>query len=183
MNGLPMLGLLACGLAGGLLFLRFRVPLGGLVGGIVGAGLFHLLVADVPPPGRAFVVVAQLLVGSIIGASVNRPVLERMRSVLAPTLAFCLLMPVVGLALGWLLMARTGEVDLLTAFLASAPAGAMEMTTVALGIDANAEVVLTAQVLRVFTIAILGSILLPPIVRWLGPDSNGADGPVDRARP
>lgn len=162
---ISLVGLIACGLIGGLVGLALRVPLGALVGSIVGAGAFHLAVSGVPPLGRGFLIVAQVLVGSIVGASVTRAVFGTIRTVLVPAAVFCLMMPALGLAAGWLFMARVGHVDLLTAFLSSAPAGAMEMSTAALAFDADAEAVLTAQVLRVFTIAMLGSVVLPFALR------------------
>lgn len=165
MSQLGLVGLVACGVAGGLAGIRFRVPLGGLVGSIVGAGAFQLLMSGTPALGPSFVLVAQVLVGSIVGASVSRAVLATMRTVLVPALVFSLLMPVVGLVIAWLLMARVGHVDLLTAYLSSAPAGAMEMSTAALAFDADAEVVLTAQVLRVLAIALLAGTLYPMIIR------------------
>lgn len=165
MNGLGLVGLVACGVLGGIAGVRLRMPLGGLIGSIVGAGAFQLLVSGTPTLGRPFVLVAQVLVGTIVGASASRAVLVTMRTVLLPALVFSLLMPVVGLAVGWLLMARVGHVSLLTAYLSSAPAGAMEMSTAALAFDADAEVVLTAQILRVFAIALLGSMLFPVIIR------------------
>lgn len=165
MNQLGLLGLIACGVAGGVIGIRMRIPLGGLIGSIVGAGAFQLLVSGTPTLGRSFVLVAQVIVGLIVGASVSRAVLTTMRTVLLPALVFSLLMPVVGVAIGWLFMTRVGHVDLLTAYLSSAPAGAMEMSTAALAFDADAEVVLTAQILRVFAIAILGSTMFPFIIR------------------
>jgi membrane AbrB-like protein len=160
-----LVGLVACGLLGGLVGILLRVPLGALIGSIAGAGTYHLLVSDAPPLGRGFVVLAQVLVGSIVGTSVNREVVATMRTILLPALAFSLAMPVVGLAIGWLFMVRLGHADMLTAFLSSAPAGATEMSTAALAFDADAEAVLTAQVLRVFSIALIGSTLLPLLIR------------------
>jgi membrane AbrB-like protein len=162
-----LVALVICGVAGGVVGIRCRVPLGGLLGSIVGAGGYQLLVAGTPALGRSFALVAQVLVGSLVGAAISRPMLRTVRSVIVPALVFSLLMPAVGLAVGWLLMTRVGHVDLLTAYLSSAPAGAMEMSAAALAVDADAEAVLAAQVLRVLAIALVGSTLFPIVIRRL----------------
>lgn len=168
MNQLAVVGLIACGIAGGALGIRFRIPLGGLIGSIVGAATFHLMVSEAPPFGRGFVLVTQVLVGTIVGASVSRSVVATLTRLWLPALTFCLCMPVIGLVVGWLLMARVGHVNLLTAFLASAPAGAMEMSAAALAFGADTEAVLAAQVMRVLAITVFGATVLPLIVRRFG---------------
>lgn len=165
MNPPALLGLVVSGLAGGLIGIRLRLPLGGLIGSIAGAGAFQLVVGGAPSSSPVFRLAAQLLVGTIVGASVSRAVLATLRRLLLPALLFCMVMPLVGLATGWLLVSRLGHVDILTGFLSAAPAGAMEMSTAALAFDADAEVVLTAHVLRVVTIAFLGGTVLPIAVR------------------
>lgn len=165
MSPVAVVGLVMSGVVGGLIGIRLRLPLGGLVGSIAGAGAFQLIVGGAPTFGPAFRLAAQLLVGTIVGASVSRAVLATLRRLLLPALLFCIVMPLVGLATGWLLMSRLGHVDVLTGFLSAAPAGAMEMSTAALAFDADAEVVLTAHVLRVVTIAFLGGTVLPIVVR------------------
>lgn len=186
MNPLALVAMVACGLAGGMVGIRLRLPLGPLVGSIAGAGAFQLLVGGAPTFGPGFRIATQLFVGIIVGASVSRAVLATLRELMLPALVFCVVMPVVGLLTGWLLMSRLGHVDILTGFLSAAPAGAMEMSTAALAFDADAEVVLTAHVLRVIAIAFLGGTVLPIVVNRrrrakLTPECAAGPAPVEEA--
>lgn len=183
--------LIASGIAGGLLGIRLRLPIGGLVGAIAGAGGYHLVTGATFEFGPGLRLVAQGLVGMIVGASVSLHLFRTLRQVLLRALAFSAMMVVAGVVLGWLVMSQLGHVDLLTAFLSAAPAGAMEMGAAALATYADAEVVMATHILRIVSIGFLGGTMLPLLARRRAREvsraphelaATGGDGMCTRAR-
>lgn len=157
--------LAVCGGLGGMLGIKLRLPVGGLLGAIVGAGGFHLATDTTLVFGTGLRMFTQLIVGTIVGASVSVQVFRTLREILPRALAFCVMVIGTGVLLAWFAMVKLGHVDLLTAFLSTAPAGAMEMGAAALGTYADAEVVLATHILRIVSIGFAGGTLLPFLVR------------------
>lgn len=166
--------LLVCGAVGGVVGLKLRLPVGGLLGAIIGAGGYHLVTGATFEFGTGPRLFTQLIVGMIVGASVSREVFRTLREILLRAIAFCVMVVVVGVALALVVMVGLGHVDLLTAFLATAPAGAMEMGAAALATFADAEVVLATHILRIVAIGLAGGTLLPWLIHRRA-DPGGAD--------
>jgi uncharacterized protein len=183
MSALPLLALAASGAAGGIAGILLRVPLGALVGSLAGAGAYQILVGGAPAALPEVRMVAQVLVGLMVGGSVSRSVLSTMRSIIGPVLVVCLAMPVAGLVVGWLMLERAGHVDLVTAFLATAPAGATEMGTAALAFHADAELVIATHVARMVSIGFLGGMLLPLVIRLRARRTSRRTAPGPSAAP
>jgi uncharacterized protein len=96
--------LLASASAVGLLFQRFGVPGGLIVGGMVGAAAYTLVrggpAITVPGPLRT---VAFLVLGAAIGATVTRDVVVGLRLVILPALLAAVLIILAGIAIAYLL--------------------------------------------------------------------------------
>lgn len=159
-----VLTLAVCGGLGGLLGIKLRLPVGGLLGAILGAGGFHLVTGATLELGTGLRMFTQLIVGMIVGSSVSVQVFRTLREILPRAVAFCVMVIGTGVLLAWFVMVNLGHVDLLTAFLSTAPAGAMEMGAAALGTYADAEVVLATHILRIASIGFAGGTLLPFLV-------------------
>ncbi|WP_114965054.1 AbrB family transcriptional regulator [Alkalilacustris brevis] len=110
------------------------------------SGVFHVHVPGV------VIVVAQIALGTWLGAQFRREQLGALPRVTAAGLAISLYL-VVGAALGaWVFSAATG-VAFTTAFLGFAPAAVTEMVLVAKFMDLEAEIVTAFHVLRIAIVA------------------------------
>lgn len=139
---------------------------GGLIAGIVVA----FRTSEPPDIPRPLNVVAQALVGIVIGASVTTPALRRIMadwpSVVGVTVATLALSVGSGLAL-----ARLHRLDRPTGVFAMIAGGAASITAIADDLHADARVVSVLQYLRVLLVLVT----LPAVVALVfAPDSSGA---------
>jgi membrane AbrB-like protein len=141
--------------------IRLRLPAGALMGPLIFGvaleemGLLHLAW----PPGVPEV--AYLIIGLYVGLLFDRASIRR-----AGRLLPCVLCSTVGLVaacagLGWALAALT-PIDGLTAYLATTPGGIDSVAIMALGSGAYAPLVLAIQMLRLFAVVLVGSL----VGRW-----------------
>jgi len=137
---------------------RLRLPAGALMGPLIcGVTLEELGVSYLLwPPGvpQAAYLVLDLWVGLLFdGAS-----LKRAGRLFPFVLASAAGLVVACAALGWVLAALTG-IDGMTAYLATTPGGIDSVAIMALGSGADAPLVLAVQMLRLFAVVLVGSVL------------------------
>lgn len=148
---------LLAALAGGVVFDRFNVPAGPLIGAMVGVAAVNLLGSQAvgPPPVLRFA--AFLIIGWELGAQIERSAVNQMRGAIVPILV------VVGglLATGALLaiILHAAGLDPITAFLSAAPGGLSQIGALAVEFRANAVVVSIVHLIRVIAV-----ILVAPLV-------------------
>jgi uncharacterized protein len=151
---LELLVLAGCGIVGFVLGKRLRLPAGGLLGPMLVSALAHIAgLTDSPPPSE-LVVVAQILLGTIIGcrflgataALVGRAIVLSLGATLVTlslTLAFAV-------AFAGLFDQAASQV-----ILAYAPGGLAEMSLIALAMDAEVAYVATHHIVRIVLIITL----------------------------
>jgi membrane AbrB-like protein len=149
---------LMVGAAGGYIGWRLGLPAGGLLGAMVATGVFGLLTGLSSSRPASFQLVAQLLVGTIIGMRISPDIFRILRSVAVPALVSIAALLLVGLAAG-LFLSRVGRLDLLTALLASAPGGLADLGLVATTLQANAPVVVAIHTVRIVTVVTVITLL------------------------
>lgn len=152
--------LLAAGAGGGLLY-TLQVPGGVLVGAIFGVGTLSLLGVPVARHPR-FKQVAQLLVGTGIGATLKPESFSLLATMAVPIVASILTLLSVGLLCGALLT-RATRLDVATALASTAPGGMIEMVLVSDEIGADGAIVAGMHLLRI--LAVLG--VLPVVLAFL----------------
>jgi len=159
-----VLVLLAVGVSGGLLARRLRLPGGPMVGAMLATGLVSLAAADSSPLPEGIRSFAMLLLGTSIGASLERSAVVRLRRVLPTALLAILTLIAVGFALGWTLYRFAGgRILLVTAMLSTMPGGASGLAAAAYDLGAEPELVASFHLVRI----ILVFSALPAALQWL----------------
>ena len=135
-----------------------RLPAGALMGPLVlGASLEELGVLRITwPPGVPQA--AYLVLGVYVGLLFDRTSIERAGRLFPLVLASTVGLVVACAGLGWALAAFM-HIDALTAYLATTPGGIDSVAIMALGSGADAPLVLAVQMLRLFAVVLVGSVL------------------------
>lgn len=169
----PLAGLLLAVLAGQLCA-WLRTPLPWMIGPLFAVAAARLGgVPVVAIPGARFA--GQWIIGTALGLYFT-PVVVRQVADLAPWMVLAGVYALfVGFATAWVL-ARLSGVDMRTAFFASVPGGATEMSLLAERFGAHTDLVAVAQSLRI----VLVVSVIPFGFAWL--DVHGADPYVQGAR-
>ncbi len=145
--------MLALGAAAGFLFEWLRVPVPWLIGPMLAAAGANMLGARLrPPPGGRHA--GQLVIGCVLGLYFTPAVVREVASYWYVLIAAALFALAIAALCGWLL-ARTTGVDRTTAFFASVPGSAMEMTLLGERFGARSDRVAAAQSLRLLVVVIV----------------------------
>ena len=156
----------ACALVGGVVGPRLHLPAAAVFGPMILSGVVHLTgIVTVPPP-TAMVIVAQVVIGTVIGcrfAGANpRDVLRDLG--LGALSSLIMIAVAVFFAL---VVHRFGGTALTQAFLAYSPGGLAEMSLLALAMEQDAAYVSLTHVARLFLVIGLASWMLR-MIRRLG---------------
>ncbi|MFV3077860.1 AbrB family transcriptional regulator [Niveispirillum fermenti] len=145
--------------------LRLRVPAGILVGPMLLSALIHLLGLTAAKPPGLLVAVAQVVIGSAIGARFANIPITRVAHIalVAAGLTLALLAVTVAMALGVHLL--TG-LSLPALILAYAPGGLAEMSLVALSLHVDAAFVATHHIVRIVLIVLFAPAAYHLWRRW-----------------
>ena len=166
----------ACGALGYLLARRVRLPAATFIGPLLGSMAVHLtgLVATQPP--YLLLALAQLVIGSSVGARFSGTPLRLVARALALGVGATLLMLIVTLAFGAVLHGVTGH-PLGLLVLAFIPGGFAEMSLIALGMGVDPAFVVTHHSVRVFLVVLIAL----PAFAWLRRSGWLGAAPAERA--
>lgn len=147
--------------AGGLLALKLKIPAGAIIGGMVFVAALNIIwgIASVPSGAR---VVVQSVAGALIGASITREDVLRLRQMAGTAFTMVALMLTLSAGAGFLLFALS-DMDIATCLFAVAPGGMMDMTLASQDLGADASRVVLLQILRVMIV--IG--FFPSILKWI----------------
>ena len=161
MSVVVLLGLLAGGAAGAAVGRLVRLPMWPLTGALVGAAAVHMAMGGgVVLPGWC-VFVAQVLVGSTVGARLGPTVLTEFRDVMVPGLVSVLVTVTVGIGLGVVLWMSNG-LGLVEAVFGMVPGGVGEMVAAVASLDGDSALVAGMHLVRlIVVVTVMGS-----LVRW-----------------
>jgi membrane AbrB-like protein len=155
----------ALAVAGGLGYLfarRVRLPAATFVGPLLGSTVVHLAGWIATEPPYLLLALAQLVIGSSVGARFSGTPLSLVVRALALGAGATLLMLVVTFAFGGVLHQLTGQ-SLALLLLAFIPGGFAEMSLIALGMGVDPAFVVTHHSLRVFLVVLIAL----PLFAWL----------------
>jgi len=156
-----LLALLAGGAAGAAVGRLVRLPLWPLTGALVGAAVVHISIGGGVVFPAWLVFVAQVLVGSTVGARLGPTVLSEFRSVMVPGLVAVLVTVIVGIGLGVVLWVTNG-LGIVEAVFGMVPGGVGEMVAAVASIDGDSALVAGMHLVRLFVVVtVMGS-----LVRW-----------------
>lgn len=151
MTALLLAGLLAAGLAGGLVARSLRVPVWPMTGAIVGSAVFAWLTAgELPLPGW-WSPLAQILVGCSVGSRLGPQVLTEFRAVLLPGCVAVLSIVAAGIGVGAAL-AGLGLLSPVVAVFGSVPGGVGEMVAAATTLGGDSAVVAGMHLVRLLVL-------------------------------
>jgi membrane AbrB-like protein len=142
--------------AGGVTLFALGVPGGMLIGAIAAVAALSLLGVPGARDPRAKQL-AQIIVGTGIGASLTPQSLALLRALAVPIIASIAALLIVGLFCGIAISRRTG-LDLATSLTATAPGGMMEMVLVSDAIGGASGIVAGVHLMRI--LVVLGSLPL-----------------------
>jgi membrane AbrB-like protein len=158
---------LAVGAAGGILGARLRIPGGSLIGAMAAVGAVQILSAAQLAIAPYWATLGQILVGAVIGSSIDRRMIMEFRRVLGPGTMAVATMVGGGLLIG-IGFTVLGFADPLTSLFGLAPGGFAEMTAAAVALGANGPLVATIHLVRVIAVLVLLPVLLGSITRSAG---------------
>lgn len=149
---MPILVLLLCGAAGGLLFEFFRLPGGAMTGAMLAVILLNML-SSLPPVElpRPFQLVVYICLGIIVGNMYKPGMLLAIRDTWPVLLISTALVLLTGLATA-VLVFKYGKLDAASAYLATSPGGLNVVVGLAADMGPNAPVVLAYQLVRLYAI-------------------------------
>lgn len=141
---------------GGILLEKAKMPLGLMVGAMIGVAALNICTGYAHYPAWLKLLM-QILIGTCIGCKIGRKQLQTMRKVIMPTVVVCLSTTVFTLVFG-VLVYRVTSFDLPTALFSIAPGGAADMAIISAECGANETVV---SIINTFRIIFIVSVFLP----------------------
>lgn len=155
---------LALGAVGGLLGSSLKIPGGSMLGAMGAVGAVQLTAASPMQVAPQWGILGQLLVGAVIGSTLDRRMVRSFRSVLLPGVFAVGSMVLSGIVIG-VSFALLGLTDPLTALFGLAPGGFAEMTAAAISLGASGPLVASMHLVRVVAVLVLLPLLLRPLAR------------------
>ncbi len=151
---------------GGLIGIKLRIPAGALVGAMVLVAIYNIFngKADIPANFR---LVAQVIVGGLIGLNFTKESVYGLRDLIGPALVLAVGLVVSCVMLGFLISKLTG-VDLITAMFSCAPGGIADMTLISEAYGANISKVALLHFVRLITVITI----LPLIIKFFTKIAN-----------
>ena len=161
------------GSVGGLIAHRLRMPAGPMLGAMIAVGVYNCLGFESYMPDQVRVGV-QIVMGCILGLSLNRDTFKQLKTVLKPALVIVPSLMAFGLTTGFLLH-KFFNLDVYTAFLSSTPGGLAELSLLAASLGGDGPRVAILHTLRLITVITVTPIILQIVTKTL---RKGKKGPV-----
>lgn len=153
--------LIACGIAGGLLFSFLHIPGGAMLGAVVAVLAVKLLGHMESDTPRLFQLGAQIAIGVMVGNMMTGNTLLEIRA-MAPMMFGSTVLLIVAGALGAWFIYHSGRLDAGSAILATSPGGLQAVVGMASDLGSNAPAVLAFHLVRIYIV-----LLVAPILEWL----------------
>jgi uncharacterized protein len=151
MSVVVLLGLLAGASVGAALGRLARLPLWPLTGALIGAGAVHLAIGGGAKLPIWLVFVAQVLVGSTLGARLGPTALREFRDVMAPGIVAVLVTVAAGIGLGLALWSSNG-LGLVESVFGMVPGGVGEMVAAVASMGGDSALVAGIHLVRLLVV-------------------------------
>lgn len=145
---------IATAFAGGICFVRLKVPAGALIGSMLSVALLNIITGghtDFPSYVRFF---TQIATGAFIGAKIHKSEVYSLKEIILPVLILSVCMLGFGVVNG-LLLAKYTRLDMVTSLFAAAPAGIADMTLASAYFNADTAKVALLQVTRLISVLLV----------------------------
>lgn len=146
---------------GGLIGIKLKIPAGALIGSMIFVAIYQIGWERGVIPVN-FKLVAQMIVGGMIGLNFTRSSLDGLKELWIPALILIGGLTVSWMVLGFLIAKLTG-LELVTALFSSAPGGLADMTLMAEAYGAEISKVALLHLVRMLVVVTV----LPLIIGWL----------------
>ena len=159
MNTIVSLTIYLCvGALGGIIMSRFKIPAGAMLGAMLAVVLFKLLLQKSWPVPRNFGLLVQILVGVMVAISFHPDMIKTLGKIIIPVTSSTFVLVGAGFLLA-LIYAKTGMLDINTAYLGTSPGAMAALVFMAIETQSNATVVATFHFFRIFFIVITAPLL------------------------
>ncbi|MCR1898830.1 AbrB family transcriptional regulator [Irregularibacter muris] len=155
-----MLTLLAAG-AGGLLGIKLKIPAGAMIGSMFAVALLNIFTDKGYIPGN-FKLVAQMVIGGLIGLRFTKESFYELRELIFPTIILVIGLTTLCVITGYIVY-RFTDLDLVTALFSTAPGGLADTTIIAEAYGADVKKVALMHLMRLITVITL----LPLVIRYI----------------
>lgn len=160
MTGIMAVATLAIALVGSYLAKKCKIPAGAMTGAILSVAIFNCITGNATV-WKFTKPCMQVMGGALLGHSISKNDLKRMRSVLKAAIVLVLAMLSLNMITG-LIVCRITDMNIATALLATAPGGVSDMALIAEEFGANMQIVSILQLFRMFGIYLI----FPPVLRY-----------------
>lgn len=143
---------------GGSIGIKLKIPAGALIGSMLLVAVFNIVSGYGELP-ISFKLVAQMVVGGMIGLSFTKESFVNMKNFIVPAFIMVLGLIFVSVLLG-LIIYKFTDIDLVTALFAAAPGGMSDMAIISGEYGADQSIVVTMHLIRMITVILL----LPRII-------------------
>jgi uncharacterized protein len=150
-NLVVLLGLLAGASVGAALGRLARLPMWPLTGALIGAGAVHLAIGGGVKLPVWLIFIAQVLVGSTLGARLGRTALREFRDVMAPGMVAVLATVAAGIGLGLALWSSNG-LGLVESVFGMVPGGVGEMVAAVASLGGDSALVAGIHLVRLLVV-------------------------------
>ena len=148
---LVLVGLLAGAAVGAALGKLARLPMWPLTGALIGAGAVHLAIGGGVSLPAWLIFVAQVLVGSTLGARLGPTALREFREVMAPGMVAVLVTVLAGIGLGLALWSTNG-LGLVESVFGMVPGGVGEMVAAVASLGGDSALVAGIHLVRLLVV-------------------------------
>lgn len=160
--------LLTCiiALIGGFLGKRLHLPAPFLIGSLFMVAIYNCLTleATLPPYSKT---ITQLLAGIFVGTRITRNDLGLLRQTIKPALFNVLSLICFSLFLA-IILAKTADIDFITAAFSTAPGGITNMSLIAMDLNADTSVVSILQLVRLLSVLGIFPFIIQSVLRHRG---------------
>lgn len=141
---------LLAGTVGGLVAHKLHIPAGALLGSMLAVGIYGSLGFQVYMPSQARVG-AQIIIGCLLGTSLNRNTFMQLKSIVKPALIITISLLICSLVTGFILF-KFFNLDMYTAFLSSSAGGMPELSLLALSLGGDGPKVALLHLIRLMVV-------------------------------
>lgn len=135
---------------GGYLGIKLKVPAGAFVGAMIAVAIFNMYTGKGQMPMQ-FKLVAQIVVGGMIGLNFKMDTLSELKSLLMPALIILIGLTFYCILLGFIIHKVTG-LDLVTSLFSTSPGGITDMTLISEAYGAETPKVAILHLVRLVTV-------------------------------
>ncbi len=152
------------GAIGGLIGVKLKIPAGAMIGSMLFVAVYNIYTAKgyIPPN---FKILAQILVGGIIGLNFTMDTIKGLKELILPALLLSFGLIIAGLTLGIVIHKITG-LDINTALFSSSPGGLTDMTLISDSFGADSPKVAILQLARLIMVLSVMPTAIKLISSW-----------------